>query len=170
MKNIKITGILVLFSILFLFSCENEPVNTTSNLNPTNSVLPISFKVGFSGQTYVATEVNAVIINGLMTLYASKGIQKESFTIPIPEMTIGSYPTNKNIILYSGGVSQPIYQSINPADAYANTGQIKITSVNTGNMRISGNFDFTGFNKTGNLTLTKEFTNGVFTNIPYVTK
>ena len=147
-----------------LFSCNNDD---NSSVDSSNSFLPVSFNVGFSGQTLSANNVSAVISNGEISINAIKGANNESFSFAIAGNSIGTYPTNTSVILYTTGENQPIYSSINPADALTNTGQIKITSINTVNKRISGSFEFTGYHKDGLITYTKEFTNGTFKNVPY---
>lgn len=166
MKKMKFSYILVILSVLFLSSCDNEPVDPTVNPNPITPVLPISFKVAFSGQTYSTTQANAVIADGHIKINSFK--DSESFTMDLKGTTIGTYLTNTNIATYSSGASQPLYTSINPADAMANTGKVTITSIDAVNKRISGNFDFTGYNNNGTVISTKEFKNGVFVNVPYI--
>ncbi|KAB1157691.1 DUF6252 family protein [Flavobacterium luteum] len=164
MKKNKITYYLSLIAMVTLFSCNNDD---NPSVDSNNTFLPVSFKVGFSGQTLTADEAQAVISNGEISINAIKGTNNESFSFAIAGNSVGTYPTNESVILYSTGVNQQIYSSINPADALTNTGQIKITSINTVNKRISGSFDYTGYYRDGLITYTKEFTNGTFKNIPY---
>lgn len=170
MKKIKLLQFLVL-GLMFIFtSCVNEPIDTKINLNPETPVLPILFKVSFSGQTFTTTQAEAVFSNdGHITINAVKNPELESFDMDIIGTTPGLYLTKNNIITYSAGISQPSYISINPTDALSDTGQITITSIDVVNNRISGNFNFTGYYNNETVSSTKEFTNGVFTNIPYTT-
>ena len=55
MKKINFLPIIGILTLLFLFSCDNEPVDSTVNLNPVTPSLPVSFKVSFSGQTYTTS-------------------------------------------------------------------------------------------------------------------
>lgn len=166
MKKINIPHILVLFCILFFASCDNEPVDPTVNSSLITPVLPISFKVTFSGQTYSTTQANAIIIDGQIKINSFKDSQ--SFTMDLKGTTLGTYLTNTNIATYTAGASQPLYTSVNPTDALYNSGKIIITSIDAVNKRISGNFDFTAYNNNGTVISTKEFKNGVFLNVPYV--
>jgi len=157
----------LLLSLTFS-SCENEPVDSAINLNPVEPpVLPATFRVNFDGQTYIATQFNAVMNDGVLSVTAYKGTQLESFTLSINGTTPGNYPANLNNISYSAGTGAPVYQSINPADATADTGQINITAVNETDQTVSGTFSCTGYSGTGTNVVTKIFTNGVFTNIHY---
>ena len=157
----------LLFSFSF-FSCENEPVDSAINLTPVDPpVLPSAFRVNFDGQTYIATQFNAVMNAGVLSITAYKGAQLESFTLAINGTTTGFYPANLNNISYSAGTGSPVYQSINPTNAAADTGQVNITTVNETNHTVSGTFSCTGYYNNGTAVSTKSFTNGVFTNIHY---
>lgn len=166
-KFIKIFLTVVAFSFLSSCNGENEPVDPAIILNPQASDLPIVFKVGVNGQTYTASQVSAVFVGGNIIMSAFRGTEQESFQIDIKGTSVDTYLTNQSIIGYRSGIAQPLFSSVNPADALTYTGRIIISSINTVNKRISGSFECTGYNNNGNLTLTKEFTNGVFTNIPY---
>ena len=157
----------LLLSLTFS-SCENEPVDSAINLNPIDPpVLPATFRVNFDSQTYIATQFNAVMNAGVLSVTAYKGTQLESFTLSINGTTPGNYPANLNNISYSAGTGSPVYQSINPADATADTGQININAVNETDQTLSGTFSYTGYSGTGTNVVTKIFTNGAFTNIHY---
>ena len=164
MMKYRITYYLTLIATVTLFSCNNDD---NSSVDSNNAFLPVSFIVGFSGQTLSANNVSAVISNGEISINAIKGANNESFSFAIAGNSVGTYPTNKSVILYTTGENQPIYSSVNPADALTNTGQIIITSINTVNKRISGSFAYTGYYNEALITYTKEFTNGTFKNVPY---
>lgn len=169
MKKVNFLPIIGILTLLFLFSCDNEPVDSTVNLNPVTPSLPISFKVSFSGQTYSTSLASAVIKDGEIVINAFRGDELESFSMDIMGNTLGDYPTNENVIVYRASVAAPLFISVNPADEVSDTGKITITSINIVNKRISGSFNFTGYSNDGSVTSTKEFSNGVFTNIPYTT-
>ena len=60
----------LLLSLTFI-SCENEPVDSAINLNPVDPpVLPATFRVNFDGQTYIATQFNAVMNAGVLSVTA----------------------------------------------------------------------------------------------------
>lgn len=149
-------------------SCENEPIDSAINLDPVDPpVLPATFRVNFDGQTYIATQFNAVMNDGVLSIAAYKGTQLESFTLSINGITEGVYPTNVNTVSYSSGTGNPLYQSFNPDDLTFNTGQVLITDVNESAQTVSGTFSCTAYYVDGSTVLTKSFTNGVFTNIRY---
>ncbi len=151
-------------------SCENEPIDPAISLLPTVTVVPSTFKVTFDGQDYVSNMTDAVIFQGSISINAFRDATTlENFTISIDGDTVGSYLANENLISYSPGVgSTMIYNSINPADAAENTGQITITDINVVAKTISGTFNYKGYatDADGAVT-TKQFSNGLFVNIPY---
>ncbi len=54
-------------------SCENEPVDSAINLDPVDPpVLPAAFRVNFDGQTYIATQFNAVMNDGVLSIAFAK--------------------------------------------------------------------------------------------------
>ena len=170
MKKINLLRVFALVSTLLIFSCttDYEPVDPTVSLNPVTPAQPASFKVNFSGQTFVADDTNANIANGLISITALS--QLESFTLRVTGTSEGVYLlSNTNTITYSAGNGQPLFSSTNPDNTTASNGQITITSINTAKKTISGTFNFTGYYKEGNVTTTKEFTVGTFTNLPFVT-
>ena len=169
MKKIILINIAAILSLFLLASCQNEPVDPAIDLNPIIPVLPASFKADFDGQTYIASQIDATIAEGQISINAYKGAQLQSFSIAITGTTVGSYLANENIISYSAGTGQPLFVSVNPTNILQNTGQVTITSIDTVNKTISGNFNFTGYNDDVIPTITKEFTNGIFENIPYFT-
>jgi hypothetical protein len=86
--------------------------------------------------------------------------------------SVGSYPANDNLIAYNPAGSEFAFVGNHPTDATADTGVFTITSVDVVNHTISGTFNFTGYwSDFDDTTVTpKEFTNGVFTNLPYTTQ
>ena len=172
MNQIKFFTAIAIFFVSFgLTSCDNEPVDPAIDLNPQPPFIPEvqSFMVNFNDGTYIADQSEAAIFDGQIIINSFKGSILEGFTITIDGTGAGSYQANENTITYSPGVgSTEIYESVNPADPTANTGQITITNVDVINRTLSGNFNFTGYYSppTGPV-VTKSFTNGVFTAVPY---
>ncbi|HMI06785.1 MAG TPA: DUF6252 family protein [Flavobacterium sp.] len=172
MTKLKFIAIAAVFFAAFgMSSCEDEPVDPAIPLNPTTPIIPgtASFKVDFDAQTYIATQVDAVISDGQISISAYKGAELESFNISLDGTATGSYLANEHFLSYSPGFGEPeLYVAVNPDDDTDNTGQVTITTIDPVTMTMSGTFNFTGYDEDvdGNIT-TKEFTNGVFTNIPY---
>lgn len=173
MKKIKfLTSFVVLFSIFTFTSCDNEPIDpalTVGGENPgENPNLPGVFKADFDGQTFTANTTMAYISGGSIIMNAVKS-NGESFSMILDGTSVGTYQANDNLIGYSPAGSEFAYVGNHPTDETANTGSIIVTSINTVNQTISGTFSFTGywsdFDDAG--VVPKQFTNGVFTNIPY---
>ena len=176
MKKIKfITYFVLLFSVFTFTSCDNEPLDPpivvggedpgeNPGENPGAAAL---FKADFDGQTFSTSTAMAYISGGSIIMNAIK-TNGESFSMILDGTTVGTYPANPNLIGYSPAGSEYAYIGTHPTDENANTGSIIVTAINTTNHTISGTFTFTGFWSDYDANLpSKQFTNGVFTNIPY---
>lgn len=166
-KFFKIFLALAAFSLIASCSGDNEPIDPSINVNSQTQTLPVVFKAGIGGKTFTTSQVTAVFEDGNVTIFATRGTEQESIQIKIKGNIVGTYQANTSVIGYRAGVTEPLFSSVNPADSSVNTGKITISSVNNVNDRISGTFECTSYNNNGSLTLTKEITNGVFTNIPF---
>ncbi|HLA55717.1 MAG TPA: DUF6252 family protein [Flavobacterium sp.] len=182
MKKIKfLSAAILLFTAFNFISCsEIEPIDPAiivpiPNPDPDPDPNPGTgnFHVDFDSQTYVATDVEAAILDSQLVINGYKGTAPNMYTVGLAVSLTGSglgtYPTNDNLIVYQQpGLPLTQYTSINPDDDAANTGSITITEIDAANHTISGTFHFTGyFEDAGGNVTTKEFTNGVFTDIPY---
>lgn len=181
-KQTLFSFFIVLCSVLFV-SCSGdvEPIDPAIQIpNPTNPTDPnnpgtgtASFKADFNNQTFVATNYLAYVSGGsiIVTGFKSSG---ENFSFVAGGTTPGTYPANSmnNLIVYQPAGTEYGYSGHHPTNDNANTGSIVVTNVNTQNQTVSGTFAFTGywtdFDDTTKQPIT--FTNGVFTNIPYVTE
>ncbi len=162
--------LLLLLSISIISSCENEPIDPAISLIDIPVVVPATFKVTFDGQEFVSSAADAAIFMGNISISAFRNpAVLENFTISLDGATVGSYLANENLISYSPGIGSPeLYNSINPDDSTANTGQITITAIDNVAKTISGTFNFTGYYDDGNgAVVTKQFSNGIFINILY---
>jgi hypothetical protein len=171
MKNIKLIGGIFLILTAFIFtSCENEPVDSYIDLDDFNTppVAAKVFKVDFGGDTWKATEMLAVMSGSTISIGATRA-DGSTFSILVDGSTVGSYPANENIIAYTPSGSTFGYWSINTTTPTENTGSIEITAIDTVNHTISGTFQFKGYWSDGSTTsiIPVQFTNGVFTSIPY---
>lgn len=184
MKKIKfLTTALLFFTAINLSSCDNEPIDPSINFdtpitNPTNG----TFKVDFDGQTYVANEVIAIKdvqtqLGQTTTSYSIagnlvNGTNGKVITIQFFENISNTYPTGiQSTISYIPSVLDPnsIYISLNPADPFTNTGQINVTTNDASLQTISGTFNCSVYltDENQNVTGSKVFTNGSFSNIHY---
>ena len=173
MKNIKlIAGILLILTAFTFSSCENEPIDGAINPadfdNPTGGGAMV-FKADFSGSTWNATEAQAVVSTNFISIGATKA-DGSTFAILVNATGPGTYPANENIVTYTAAGSEFGYWSLNQESPTENTGSVIITSVDTVNHTVSGTFQFRGYwsDMTNTNILAVDFTNGVFTNIPYI--
>ena len=171
MKNIKLIGCLFLILTAFTFiSCDNEPVDRAIKIedfnNPTAGSLV--FKTDFSGNTWNATQALAIVSTNSISISATKE-DGSTFSILVDGITTGTYQANANIISYTPSGSNFGYWSINQTNTTENTGSITITTIDAVNHKISGTFEYKGYWSDGTTTsvIPIQFTNGVFTNIPY---
>lgn len=179
MKRFKIIPVLLLIfaSVSFTGCSEDfEPIDPAVVLpgpddeNPQPEPTPGTFKADFDGGTYTTSTTtayiagNTIIINALRT-------QGDSFSIMLEGDSEGTYEANDNLIGYQPANSEFAFVGTHPTDANANTGTIIITEIDTANQTISGTFSFTGYWSDYTATVApKQFTNGVFTDLPYITE
>ncbi len=163
----KLTTLLSLFVLLTAFTCENESLEGDFSTETSEG----SFSVDFDGQTYFADIVGAIIIENSMNITASRGSQQELITITLMETTAGTYDigvTDQATMLVNGAAYNSASGSsdtwVAVTDFMTPQGTITISEINESDMTMSGTFSFTAHSVTGE---PKEFTNGVFTNIPY---
>lgn len=172
MKNIKLLAGLLLILTAFT-SCDIEPIDGAINpddfQNPSNE--PVVFKADFSGETWTGTTAEALISGNFISIGATRA-DGSTFSFLVEGTAVGSYPANANILAYTPQGSEYGYWSINPDNESENTGSITITNIDAVNHRISGTFAYKGYwsDTTTTSILPVQFTNGVFTNIPYTTQ
>ena len=171
MKNIKlVTGLFLILTAFTFTSCENEPIDGAINLDDFNggSNEPMVFKADFSGNTWNGTEAQALVSSNSISIGATKA-DGSTFSILIQGTTTGTYMANDNILAYTPSGSDYGYWSINLAVPEENTGSITITNIDAVNKKISGTFAYKGYwsDATNTSIIPVQFTNGVFTNIPY---
>ncbi len=170
MKNIKLLAGLFLLITTFV-SCDVEPIDNAIDLgdfgNPASG--PAVFKADFSGATWTATTSQAIISGNNIQLVGAKA-NGENFAFLLEGSAIGTYPANANFVTFNPANSTYGYWSVNTANATENTGSVIITNINTVAKTISGTFSFKGYwSDTDNTSIIPvQFTNGVFTNIPYI--
>lgn len=177
MKNKLLIGLFAFFAVLNFSSCDVEPLDPnivipdpTDPTDPTDPdpTDPGSFKVDFDGSTYTALTTQVYISEGSILLTALRA-NGDSFGFIIEGTDVGAYPANQNLLAFNPSGSEYGYWSVNPDAASENTGTITITEINTTDHTISGVFNFKGYwSNTDETVAPKQFTNGVFTNLPYV--
>ncbi len=174
----KIIPFLSLFVLLSAFTCENEPLegeflnaDGVDITDPDNTQAG-NFQVDFDGQTFVADVISATILNGVMNITGLRGSDGESVILTISENNeVGTYQlgvTNGvqvNAAAYSEQNNSNNGTWIAATDGIESQGEVTITEIDQENETMSGTFFFTGNNPS--LMTSKEFTNGVFTNVPY---
>lgn len=161
----------VLFLAALFASCVYEPIDGTVEPDPdsggnTSGV----FKADFNNKTWTASETQAIISGNFIEISAinAKG---ESFGIMFEGSTAGTYAANVNIVAYAPAGSEYGYWSINDDNPDENTGSITITKIDTEKKTISGTFQFKGYwSDSDNPRTPIQFTNGVFTDLPYITE
>jgi hypothetical protein len=175
MKSINL--FLVTLLAIFFIGCENEPVdpslnsqvNNPNNNNPTSGV----FKATFDGQIFQTSNVECVLQNGILLMEATRTPNNDSFSIIITNAAVGTFPAKDHGVIYepagSGGFG---YWAANINNPNEDLGSVVITSIDMVNKKISGTFNFKGYwsdTTIPNMT-PKNFTNGSFTNIPFLTE
>ncbi|HNP32914.1 MAG TPA: DUF6252 family protein [Flavobacterium sp.] len=172
MKNIKFLAGIFLILIAFT-SCEIEPIDGAINPDDFHdpSSDPVVFKADFNGETWTGTTAQALISGNFISIGATKA-DGSTFSFLVEGTAAGTYPANTNILAYTPAGSEYGYWSINPNNETENTGSITITNIDTVNHRISGTFEYKGYwsDDTATGVLPVQFTNGVFTNLPYITQ
>lgn len=171
-KSIFFKCLIALISVISFVSCETEPLDSELDLadfqdlnNPTETGL---FKADFDGQTWTAQNAIAQVGPNLIALNASIGVNG-SFQFLLDANSTGTYPAKDHIVAYTPANSEYGWWAFNNDVPDENTGSVTITEINTVNKTISGNFAFKGYWSDADITNIepKQFTNGVFINIPY---
>lgn len=177
------------FLFLFLATTATLFTSCSTDVEPLDPSVTIpepstngKLKVDFDGQTFVATNVQAVVNSTAIAITGLRSGNNDfiQITLPAPLNQVGTYTwadaTASNAMLglmYSNAASEGFISA--PADgdfadfpAYTDTAKVTITSIDTANKTISGTFEFTGgrFDAAENLVM-KKFTNGSFTNIKF---
>ncbi len=166
-----LTGLFLILTSFTFTSCDIEPIDSALDPsdfeNPTGG--PAVFKADFSGATWNSTATQAVVSSNFISIGATKA-DGSTFAILVNATTTGTYPANENIIAYTPTTSEFAYWSFNQDNPSEDTGSITITSIDRVNNTVSGTFSFRGYwsDMTNTAILAVDFTNGVFTNIPFI--
>lgn len=175
----KIGLLLSCFILLSAFTCDNEPLegdfetnnNENNNGNNNNNNGAAVFQVDFDGQTFVADQISATILEGgVMNITGLRGSNQESIILTLNGTTPGTYQLGiQDGLSINGGTYSEANGSSNVwlalTDGMTAQGEVVVTAIDTENMTISGTFQFTGTNPT--IQESKEFTNGIFQNISF---
>lgn len=176
------------FASVLITSCENEPLDPALiGENPNTGTTSGVFKVDFDGKTFTATTVQALVNDGFIAITGIKMPSGEmvQITLPAPYNKVGTY-TWKSVTA-SGGLMGLAYMPSNGTEpftgdekdtggasdfsGYTDTATITISKIDVANKKISGTFQFTGVrfkDLAGTSIETKVFTNGSFTDVPYI--
>jgi len=181
MKNTKFLPLILLLFTAFNFtSCTEdlEPVdpaitipNPSNPSNPNNPV-PGIFKATIDGAAYQTSTTMVYISNGSITLTAVRP-QGDSFAFMLNGTTTGTYQANlnNNLVGYNAVGFPDTFLAFNFDNPSENTGGVVVTEIDNVNHTISGTFQFKGYSEdaSGN-TISKQITNGEFTDLPYTTQ
>lgn len=142
--------------------------STTGGNNGENPNTTPVFKADFNNSTWSTTQYAAEVSPNFIQIAGFK-TNGESFLFLVNASGVGTYPANENILAYTPPGSEFGYWSSNFNNPNENTGSITITNINTVTKTISGTFNFKGYWSDTDVTNIPpvQFTNGVFTNIPY---
>lgn len=168
--------LLALLSITLLISCQ-DPVIGPGFPDDFGNNGEENFQVDFDSQTFVADQITATFLNGIINITGLRGVNNEYVLLTINANSPGTYQlgfinqTTTNVAAY-GSENGAIPFITAQANSQASFGEVIITEIDTANKLLSGTFEFTGHQITidsgGNqVDESKEFTNGLFTNIEY---
>ncbi|MFP9118688.1 DUF6252 family protein [Flavobacterium sp. RNTU_13] len=163
----KVSGTFSFTGYYSVASGSNPPISFTSgvftNIEFTTSATSTGlFKVDVANTTYTATSITATLGIGMIKIYTSDASGKQ-VAIQVYGYQVGDYTGSKAFASYYASATDEVGYSSNDVDI-----TVKVTEINTANRTISGTFTFVG--EGVDETDTKQFTNGVFTNVPYTTE
>lgn len=175
MKKLNLlSAFYIFFAIFSLNSCSDiEPLGyTVGGETPTGPgtgpVTNGNFKVDFDDQTFIGF-ANTAFIGPLGVAVTSVNADGNAFVLNIPGVSVGTYPVNPAPSSYMPLGGLPFF-SVDPANSDLSTGTYTISELDTVAKTVSGTFQFKGFQtdmQTDVVLATKQFTNGIFTAIPY---
>lgn len=119
------------------------------------------FKVDIANTTYTATSITATLGIGMIKIYTSDASGKQ-VAFQVYGYQVGDYTGSNALAAYYASATDDVGYTSNDVDIL-----VKVTEINTTNRTFSGTFNFIG--EGVDETDTKQFTNGVFTNVPYTT-
>jgi hypothetical protein len=180
MKQMKFLPVILLLFTAFNFtSCTEdlEPVDPaitipdpTDPTDPTNPT-PGIFTAKIDGADFSTTTTLVYISGGSITITAIRP-QGDNFGFMLNGTTTGTYEGNdeNNLIGYNSVNNPNTFISFNFDNPSEDTGEVIVTEIDAVNHTISGTFQFKGYSEDdeGN-TISKQITNGVFTDLPYTT-
>lgn len=178
MKKVSVLIMLLLSTALVLNSCSNndEKVGSSSPVANDGTV-----QVDFDGQTFVSTAAQAIVTDSYISITGLRAPSGDIMQITIPAIEVGTYSWKTfndidrvfGMVYTPGGASNSFIcvseEDVDPSLDYTDTGSLTISSIDNTTKKISGTFQFTGVDFTGNdgKGKIKVFTKGVFTNIPF---
>ena len=174
MKKISVLFLFILTSSLVFNSCSSSEEKFDDNIDGT-------LHVDFDGKTFVSTSVQAIVSDKYISITGLRAPNGDFIQITLPTNKVGTYTwknlTNVSDVLvlgYTPAAAKNSFicvpnENIDASLKYTDTGSLTISSIDNATKKISGTFQFTGIDFTGNNGKgeVKTFTNGVFTNIPF---
>lgn len=164
----RIFPLLLVCGLMIIQGCQQEITDPNANVNGVSG----DFRAKIEGSQWVANSIaSGSRMNGLINL-TGRSLDKKYVTITLTDSGVHNYTLddiNMNAAAYiDSTLANPIAfttnQGINPGDA---GGEVRITSIDTVNKRISGTFSFKVFRQMDGLQ--RSFTEGSFSNIKYTT-
>lgn len=156
----------------FISSCPDEDHTELSSIlnNLEECELSSFFTVDFDGTTFFADSAEALINDERIIVKGIRDSQGESVELIVNAVELGTYPlgvtapnNELNLAFYSPDINNiNAWQSV--TDNIESQGEITITEIDYFNLLISGTFSFTAYDNNG---VSKEFTNGIFEDIPF---
>lgn len=174
MKRLPFISLFLLcFGLTTLTSCDDEAIDGDIDLSGVEVIDPTAtaFRADFNGGTWTAQNTAVVISSSGISIVGQRGTAGEGFTFLLNGNTIGSYHANLNTVGFKPASATFSFLGRNPSNASENTGAVTITNINTATQKISGFFTFKGYWSDPSVSNIApiQFTNGVFTNLPYTT-
>lgn len=162
-------------SVVFLFimsSCNIEPFegDIPDVVDSSGGSGEGVFTVDFDGKTFVSDNPIATVLDDVINITGIKTSTNEAFILTIFGNETGTYElgvtenTEVNGGTYNDDITGTGETWSSVVDFITSQGQVTITEIDEVNKTISGTFFFTGHHVSLS---SKEFTNGVFTNVSF---
>lgn len=178
MKSLKNTLAFFVLTMSLIFSCNIEPfegdvVDETDDdvIIDSGGSTEASFNVDFDNNTFEADNISATIVDDIINITGLKTSTNEGVILTIFGSETGTYKlgvTENQVEVNGAAYNTDLTGSgdswIAVTDFITSQGEITISEIDEVNKTISGTFFFTGHNT---ISPSKEFTNGVFTNVSY---
>jgi len=187
-QRLSLATILGAFILIFT-SCSDEPIDSVlaaqldeynnstggggGNTGGGGTIVSGNFTATVAGQSFVADATagtyatvnssNVLTITGIKSSGEYIGIQLINPTVGT--FVVNALGGNQTLSYRENSTTTDVYSAFNPTTAQP-TGTLTVSSLDLINKKVSGTFSFTGY-VLSNTTLTKQISNGVFTNVSF---